>query len=334
MLLRVNANLAMVTLLSTMLSLTACIENKERQLESEPQSDGSVADNMPTMNGSNDNIDAGADPVPDDLGTPDDVPSTRCGNEDDLAPNQGPDSAAEIEVGFLREDLFICPEAEDWFRLQLVEGQQTQIVLKADPIETDFDLAVLDQTGAVVAESTGEEGNEQVDFNAPADGEYFIRVDGYLEGAAFYRLAVTGTCTLDDQCPDGQVCDRFEGLCVGLPDDPCGNDDFEPNDSDQTASVIMAPMDPLAGRICGADRDWFAFEAVDGDSFDLLVSFDEGEDIDVSWLQAAQPAQTAQERQLDLDLLRLQQQQQLQQRLALLRLQQQQQLQQQQWNGL
>ncbi|MEE2755141.1 MAG: PPC domain-containing protein [Myxococcota bacterium] len=285
MLLRVKSNLRMVTLFSIILSLTACIENKERQLESEPQPGESIADMSMTVE-PDDTADAGSDPRPVDLGPPEVVQPTGCGNEDDLAPNQGPDSAAEIEVGFLREDLFICPETDDWFRLQLVAGQQTQIVLKADPIETDFDLAVLDETGAVVVESTGEEGNEQVDFNAPADGEYFIRVDGYLDEAAFYRLAVTGTCALDDQCPEGQVCDRFEGLCIGLADDPCGNDGFEPNDTDQTASPIMAPMDPLTGRICGADRDWFAFQAEDGDSFDLLVSFDEGEDIDVHVINA------------------------------------------------
>ena len=87
-------------------------------------------------------------------------------------------------------------------------------------------------------------------------------------------------------------------------------------------------------RAANQDRDASETFAAAAPVPDASAEESEGEDIDVSWLQAAQPAQTAQERQLDLDLLRLQQQQQLQQRLALLRLQQQQQLQQQQWNGL
>ncbi len=145
----------------------------------------------------------------------------------------------------------------------------------------------LDQNGGVVAESTGEEGRESIEFNAPEDGSYFLRVDGYRDQAAFYSLTISGSCRLDSQCPDGQVCDRFEGECVTPPESECGLDDFEPNNSDATATQIEAPPAQVEGVICGADRDWFGFRSEAGDSYELLVSFDEGQDIDVHVVDAA-----------------------------------------------
>ena len=100
------------------------------------------------------------------------------------------------------------------FSLELSVGQNITIRVVADPEETDLDLAVLDQNATVVAESSTDDGRETIEFNAPADGSYYLRVDGYRDQAAFYSLSISGSCTLDSQCPDGQVCDRFESECV------------------------------------------------------------------------------------------------------------------------
>ena len=63
----------------------------------------------------------------------------------------------------------------------MTEGQNVTLKLVADPPETDLDLAITDVTGEVIAESSNEEGNENLEFEAPADGEYYVRVDGYLD---------------------------------------------------------------------------------------------------------------------------------------------------------
>ena len=74
---------------------------------------------------------------------------------------------------------------------------------------------------------------------------------------------------------------------VSRPEDSeCGVDEFEPNNTDATATPLEAPPTELDGVICGADRDWFAFTAEAGDSYELLVSFDEGQDIDIHVLDA------------------------------------------------
>ena len=258
---------------------TGCIEDSASQLD--PVKDVDSASMAPTTETDGAATEPDAAVVAPDMMAMAPTPVAACGNEDDFAPNQGPDSAQVVENGFARTDLFICPDTDDWFRIELREGQQVKITIAADPVETDLDLAVLDDVGAVVAESAQEEGRESLEFVSPAAGEYFIRVDGYLEQAAFYSLSISGACQLDEQCPDGQVCDRFTEQCIPLPEATCGEDPHEPNNTDGAATPLgMAPAQ-LDGTLCGADRDWFSFEAQAGDSFDMLIRFPEGEDIDV-----------------------------------------------------
>ena len=279
-----NSKKLICTVLFAAMALTGCIQDRNTATQDEPEADAmAMADATSSIDGGAVERDAGQ-VVEVDMASP--VVPRACGNEDSLAPNQQLDSAAEIELGFTRDDLFICPETEDWFVLTLREGQRAQLTLDADPVETDLDLAILDVDGMVVAESATEDGAERLDFDAPADGQYYLRVDGYLDQAAFYKLSVSGTCVLDSQCPDGQVCDRFDGACEQRPESDCGDDQYEPNDTDDQASPLEVPSDSVTGTICAADRDWFAFEAADGDSFELLVGFDGGEDIDIHVINA------------------------------------------------
>ncbi|MEZ4469244.1 MAG: PPC domain-containing protein [bacterium] len=219
-------------------------------------------------------------------------PPPACGNEDDLAPNQAPEDAEGIEPGFARDDLFLCPETADFYRVPLRGGQGLTVRLLADPADVDLDLALLDEAGAVLADSVNDGGQEQLDFVAPADGDYLIRVTGYRDEAAFYALTVTSGCALDAQCPEGQLCNRFEGQCEAVRGSVCGADAFEENDRDDQAAALPAEG-VVDGVICGADRDWYALEVEDGATLELLVAFDEGEDIDVFVLEAATGAEVA-----------------------------------------
>ncbi|MGK0360045.1 MAG: hypothetical protein ACI9U2_002351 [Bradymonadia bacterium] len=229
--------------------------------------------------------DANSEPTPDANPEPMPEPVPACGNEDDLAPNQTADDATPVEPGFVRTDLFLCPESSDWFAVPLDAGLGFTVRLKADPPEVDLDLAIVDADGEVLAESANDGGNELIEFVPEAAGTVWVRVSGYQDEAAFYALLLSTGCSLDAQCPDDQLCDRYEGQCKPVRESVCGNDAFEDNDRDTDAAAV-----PDGGRIdamiCGVDRDWYAIDAADGDIYDVLIQFPERQDVDLFVIEA------------------------------------------------
>lgn len=268
------------------LTLSACIEESSEADDPGDAADAAIADSpdqgevTPPDSGGPD-LPPDARIEPDAAPPPDAAPVPACGNEDNLAPNQSAGSAVEIEPGFERDDLFLCPDTQDFFRVMLDAGQGLTARLIADPEETDLDLAILDAGGEVLVESTGELGNEQVELQAPAAAEYFMRVSGFRGEASFYTLSVASGCRVDGQCPEDAVCDPYEGTCMAFDEPDCGNDAFEPNDRDADAHGVALGEGPLEGSICGADRDWFAVDVEAGDSYEVLVATEPNIDLDV-----------------------------------------------------
>lgn len=230
------------------------------------------------------------EPMPEPEPTPEPAPS--CGNEDELAPNQTADQATPVEPGFARDDLFLCPESSDWFRVELDAGLGFAVQLRADPPEVDLDLAIVDVDGEVIAESANDGGTERIEFVPEAAGAIYVRVTGYQDEAAFYALSLETGCSLDAQCPGDQLCDRYESQCEVVRASVCGADAFEENDRDTDAAAL--PDDGrVEAMICGVDRDWYAIDAADGDIYDVLVSFPQGQDMDLFVIEAETGVQVA-----------------------------------------
>lgn len=257
---------------------TGCIEDAPEETDIEQDAGAEADGGMSPDQGEIAEADIGGGGEPDMA--PDPPPPVGCGNEDALAPNQDPDSAAEVEAGFARDDLFLCPGTEDWYRLALAAGQGVTVRLQADPQETDLDLAVIDGAGVVLVESAEEFGEESLEFQAPEAGSFFVRVSGFRDSASFYALTVESGCRMDANCPDGQVCNPFRGRCQPHEPAACGADDFEPNDRDVDAAAIDAG-DVVEAVVCGGDRDWYLLELERGASVDLLVAFTRQQDLDV-----------------------------------------------------
>lgn len=262
-----------------LIALGGCVET--------PADETVEAQDATTADAATDGADTGATP---DASEPDAAPpeadgAPACGNEDDLAPNQRPEDAEAVEAGFDRQDLFICPGRPDYFVVTLDAGEGLTIRLNADPVRIDLDLIVRDAAGATVAESANDGGSEQIDFVAAAAGDYTVEVSGFREDAAFYSLSVTSGCRHDAQCPEGEICNRAELSCEPVPAPAdCGADAFEPNNRDDAAAPFQGPL--AEGSLCKNDRDWFSFEAGAGDTFELLVNFPEGENVDMFVLDA------------------------------------------------
>ncbi|MEM7507866.1 MAG: M10 family metallopeptidase C-terminal domain-containing protein [Pseudomonadota bacterium] len=106
------------------------------------------------------------------------------------------DSTREvIAVDGIALDRLDAPGDEDWFRLDLVQGQTVQIDLQgtgSSPLSDPF-LRLFDANSELVAfnDDGGAGLNSSLIFTAPAAGTYYIEVDSYAgRGAGDYRLSV------------------------------------------------------------------------------------------------------------------------------------------------
>ncbi|MFT5993344.1 MAG: hypothetical protein ACI82G_002347 [Bradymonadia bacterium] len=107
-------------------------------------------------------------------------------------------------------------------------------------------------------------------------------------------------CGTDADCGDGQLCRRTNqqnlGLCTEIEFITCDGDDaFEPNDTDSTATVLDGSE---SGVVCDLNDDWFAIELTEPTQrLELTVTYEGGADLDHYLFDAAGVlvAQTAEE---------------------------------------
>jgi hypothetical protein len=266
--------------------LTACVDDSQTAAL-EPEADAVTAD-VTTPDSSADATPTDAGPTADADAPPPDAappppPPEACADEDDLAPNDVTERAAPIETGFTRDNLFLCAGSADWFRLTLSAQERVLVQLAANPADRDLDLLLLSEAGEVVATSATESGEERLAYTAEAAGTYFVQViGGFRDVEVQYALSVTSQCRLDSQCGSNQACSAFTGECVDLPppERACGADAFEPNDTDANAAMLDADGPPIDAVACALSPDWYVLPAEAGDTWDVLLTFAQGEDLD------------------------------------------------------
>jgi hypothetical protein len=105
-----------------------------------------------------------------------------------------PDDGTTIDVGDHHDGLADYAGDLDWFRLRLDAGERVVIRSSSSSLDTALfvDDVVTDRTLAQGTDSGGPLGvDDEVTFQAPADGEYRIVVsDGGFTGFGAYRLEV------------------------------------------------------------------------------------------------------------------------------------------------
>jgi len=218
------------------------------------------------------------------------LPPESCIEEDDLYAI----TPSIIEIGFSRNDLFLCPETTDAFELTGEPGQEVLIKLVADPVQNDLDLTVLDTEGNVLENSTEETGDERIVFRfSEAFLTVRIEVTGYRDIASAYYLGVTSRCSSDRDCPEGTRCIREVGTCEAEGVIECGLDAYEPNNREDEASAIDELPANIEANLCKDDVDWFELSVNRGDIINVLVSFPGGVDIDLEVLNAGDGAKVA-----------------------------------------
>jgi hypothetical protein len=174
---------------------------------------------------------------------------------DDCEPNDSFEEAYVVNVGE-QYSAYICPSGdEDWFRFYASTGQEITVGLYGlyGDLPADYDLYLLDPWATPVAESaSGGNAAEQIMHTAEQQGEYRIRVIGYMgawSGMNAYRLMVTlgAEPTVEPTVPP-----------------ECPPDSDEPNDNFDQAHAISPGVQHTAYICPSGDEDWFKFYATPG----------------------------------------------------------------------
>ena len=265
-------NVRLPTLLATALAFAAC--NDEPEPTEDAGADVSAADT--------------------DSGTPDaividDIRIVACEKEDTLAPNQDAASATDVNAGISAEDLYICEDAPDWFRIDGRAGQTVTASIDFAHRVGDLDLYLVTAESPsfddAIAESNGEEDTEEFIATLPADGTFYVVVEGWEGAVGVYDLEITPSCSSDADCPDGFACSFIDQACREVLDPICGDDVSEPNDFPSTATPVELESDGFAFlhgyRVCEEDDDYFALTLDETSSFSLELLFDDGFDLDL-----------------------------------------------------
>lgn len=114
---------------------------------------------------------------------------------DEFEPNDDFDSAPKIESGRYT-DLQITSDDEDYFAVDLSEGDSLSTAIAFEHIDGDLNLAVHGPNGEVLAESTTTTDDEAVSLdNVDTAGTYYVHVDGYEDASAWYDLEVDVSTT-------------------------------------------------------------------------------------------------------------------------------------------
>ncbi len=174
----------------------------------------------------------------------------------DPGSNHTPETAAAIAVPsvvFGRMDT----DQRDVFRFSAQRGQTVHLACTALALDSPADpvLTISDAAGHTLARADDERDRDaQLDFVAPADGDYLLAVhDKLFAGSAahIYRLTLLAQ---PEAIPPQQPANAAK---IGA-----GNEiaETEPNDTAATAQVVALPADIRAVF----DRDWFEFRAEAG----------------------------------------------------------------------
>jgi hypothetical protein len=117
----------------------------------------------------------------------------------------------------------ICPDDVDFFAIDLLADEGVRATVSFDPTRTDLDVALVDATGAVVAQAAGTDEPEVVERRFLGGGRVFVRVRGFANARGPYTLLL----------------DRLPPLvCV---------DALEPDD--QTPRLVVPPNTTATGSV-------------------------------------------------------------------------------------
>ena len=199
--------------------------------------------------------------------------------DDRFEENDDDEQANSLEPG-LYENLQICSEDPDNYRLTLCEGGSLDAEIRFEHALGDLKLGLFSAEGVRLDSSDGIEDQESVHHSSSEAQQLLLRVEGFLRAENSYELEINFSdcaCQSDEGCEAGFRCQ--ESLCVSTA--PCVDDPLEENDQPESASVLPLEESPL--MICAGDEDWFSFQLCEGGELQVDLRFIHADgDLDMS----------------------------------------------------
>lgn len=173
--------------------------------------------------------------------------------DDQYEPNPDPGQARPLGAG-LSADLALCPGNEDWFSVQVGQGQRLTVAIEFDHAVGDLDLYLYGAGGPPDVLGLSEGGaNAEVVFVDAADAQQvFVQVVGFAgAGNGHYDLTAL----------------------LGEAPAPCQGDEHEPNESRFAAERLQAG-DHGGLTVCEVeDEDWFFVDLDEADDLEITLTF-------------------------------------------------------------
>ncbi len=187
------------------------------------------------------------------------------------------DTAADgrlVALGTPQDHAF-CADA-DWLRFNGVAGRAVRIETSNLVGGADTIVDVYDVDGVTMLDSNDDGAGNLASllvFTPAANGVYGVRVHSYGDlygGARAYTVSITdnaGGCTVDADCAAGEICQG--AACIPAPP-RCAADGNEEDDTSADAKLLGVGHD-VRLNFCDDGGDWLAFDAVAGESYDIVT---------------------------------------------------------------
>ncbi|MCL7416527.1 MAG: hypothetical protein M8354_01640 [Halalkalicoccus sp.] len=196
-------------------------------------------------------------------------------DEDPNEPNDTRESAAEILPGESVDGVVVGDE-EDWFAFEVLSGEGIELELTArDPaLNRDLRMAVFDPEGAEIGALPTDNPNRgayRTDYaflasvGLPPSSDASVVGADVAEGTGTYsvRVSEVGPDTLN-----GEV-RGFSAYTLAV--ETVALDRFDPNERRESATRLE-PGETIEAVLAGYDRDWYAFDAEEGEG--IVVDYE------------------------------------------------------------
>ena len=136
--------------------------------------------------------------------------------EDDNEPNTDMESAQEVNIPYVTDDLTLCGSgAEDWLKFELEPDTNYAFVNIHTYSEGNVDIYLYteDNTDSSINSSTSYTDNENMSYTVPEDGGgiYYLKIKLYTSIAQTYDMAIdTPECLTNGDCEEDQLCVNYE----------------------------------------------------------------------------------------------------------------------------
>jgi len=183
-------------------------------------------------------------------------PAPTC-EVDPWEPNDAQSTATPIPDGVL-DGLVACPDDEDWWLVELAQGEVIDWTVTFTHAEGDIDLTMVDAGGTQVAFAATTTDDELLTYEATGTGPYALVIalvadSGDVPGNPYdLDLAITPA----------------PGVCY--------SDPLEPNDT-QGSAADLAPGAHAGLAACPTDEDWYAIDVLADETLDVIAAFDVAE---------------------------------------------------------